>query len=205
MPMVSVDVETMPTIHSEGCEMQIFYSGAVCYRFSANIWQMFTRTAEPYDYFPEGIHVEQLDSLFQTIGDIVADTAYHFTNTKIWHAIGNVVAKNTEGRTFETSELFLDDKVPPNTLNAIYTNKKVKVIDPDGSSYYGIGFTADRELLNVRFYKFGAELYVEDSTDTIQQQPAQRQPIQQQPIQQQSVQQQSVQQQTVKSVSAEIQ
>jgi len=170
MPMVSVDIETIPTMHTEGPIMLVSDSGTVRYRVSGNIWQVFSKAAEPYEYFPEGIHVEQFDSLYQVEGDILADTAYHFANLDLWHAIGNVVLKNVEGRIFETSELFWNNRVPLNTMDAFYTHKQVKVIEPDGSFYYGLnGFTADRSLVNIRFYKLTGEINVVESTDTLQQ------------------------------------
>jgi len=180
MPIVSVDIETIPTVYTEGYSMLVSDSGMVRYRLNTNEWMMFSKVAEPYSYFPDGIHVEQFDSLFQVETEILADTAYHYEKSDLWHAIGNVVAKNKEGRIFETSELFWDRKVPLNTLNAFYTDKKVKVTEPNGTFFYGHkGFTADHNLNSPRFYDLSeSELYIEESTDTPQQQMVKQDSIQ---------------------------
>jgi len=169
MPLVSIDLQVIPWINSEGVSSLISDSINM-YNLNTNVWQMFSNNAEEYWYFPEGIHVEQFDSLFQIEGDIVADTAYYFTDKELWHAIGNVVVKNSLGRIFKTSELFWDLKVPPNTMNAFYTNRPVRIIEPDSTYIDGNeGFTADRSLIKSFFYKTKGEFIIEESPDTSQQ------------------------------------
>ena len=73
--MVSVDVQAIPTIHTEDASMLISDSGITRYRLEAKIWDIYSNEGDAYWYFPEGIHVEQFDSLFRVTGSIVADTA----------------------------------------------------------------------------------------------------------------------------------
>ena len=170
MPLVSVDVQAIPMVYTEDASMLVSDSGITRYRFNAKIWEIYSNEGEPYNYFPEKIHVERFDSLFQVEGNIVADTAYYIEKKELWHAIGNVVVKNIEGRIFETSELFWDQKVPPNVVNAFYTNQPVKIVEPDSTIIYGRnGFTADQSLSMYRLFNMKGEFIVEESTDTLQQ------------------------------------
>ena len=171
MPLVSVDVQTIPIVHTEDVSSLVSDSGITRYRLEAKIWDMYSNAGDPYSYFPKGIHVEQFDSLFQITGSIVADTAYYFEKKELWQAIGNVVVKNREGRVFETSELFWDQKAPPNSMNAFYTTRLVKIVEPDGSISYGLnGFKADQSLTNIFLFKYKGEInVVEESPDSLRQ------------------------------------
>jgi len=165
--MVNVDLQTVPSIHTEGYSTLISDSGITRYRYEAEVWDTFSiNEEEPYWYFPEGIRVEQFDSLFQVEASLVADTAYHYEKNDLWHAIGNVVAQNADGRTFETSELFWDNKIPPDSLGVFYTNQLVIITEPDGEIIWGRkGFIANRSLTFYRIYSDKAEFLVEDKED----------------------------------------
>jgi len=166
IPLVSVDIQAIPVFHSENLLTLISSDSGNIHLVSAKIQQIFSNAPEPYSYYPEGIHVEQLDSLLFVIGDIVADTAYHYEINDLWHAIGNVVVKNIEGRIFETPELFWDRKAPQNAHGVFYTSQLVKVTEPDSTFFYGLeGFTADQSLTNIRFYKMTGEFNVVESDE----------------------------------------
>jgi len=169
MPLVSVDLLAMPMDHVENASSLISDAGITRYRVNAKIQQVYSADSDEYWYFPEGIYVEQFDSLLRVVGHITADTAYYFKDKDIWHAIGNVVIKNIEERTFETSELFWDRKIPQNTRGAFYSEQLVKVTEPDGTFFWGLGMTADQTLTNVRFYQFQGEFNVEESDESIRQ------------------------------------
>jgi len=169
MPLISIDIQAIPVVNTEDYTSLISDSGNV-YRINAKVCQIYSNDADPYSYFPKGIHVEQLDSLFQAAGDIVADTAYYFDRKELWRVVGNVVVKNLEGDIFETSELFWNVKVPQNVMNAFYTDKPVKILKPDNSVVYGdAGFTADQSLRVTRLFSGSADLYIDESTDSTQQ------------------------------------
>jgi hypothetical protein len=170
MPLVFVDVHVIPTVRTEDAVSLISDSGITRYRMAAKIWEMYSNEKDPYWFFPEKIHVERFDSLFRVDVNIVADTAYYFEKKELWQAIGNVVVKNMEGRIFETSELFWDRTVPPNVVNAFYTDRPVKITEPDGTISHGRnGFKADRSLNIIRLFLMTGEIYVEESTDSLQQ------------------------------------
>ncbi|MCL1933794.1 MAG: LPS export ABC transporter periplasmic protein LptC [Candidatus Azobacteroides sp.] len=179
MPLVAIDIQAIPTVHTEDAAVLISDSGITRYRLNAKIWDMYSGEGDPYWYFPEKIHIERLDSHFQPEGSIDADTAYYFERKELWRAVGNVVVKNLEGRTFETSELFWDRKIPPNVVNAFYTYQSVKVVEPDGNITYGrSGFKADQALNIIRFFSTKGEFNIEESTDSLQQETTRSDSIQ---------------------------
>jgi len=170
MPLVSVDVQAIPIVHSEDVSSLITdESGIVRYRLGAKIWDIYSNEGDPYWHFPKKILVEQFNSLFLVEATIVADTAYYYERKELWHAIGNVVVKNIAGTTFETSELFWDVKVPPNVVNAFYTYQPVKIVEPDGNITYGrTGFKADQSLNIIRLFSMQGEFnVVEEPTDSL--------------------------------------
>jgi len=170
MPLVAVDAKTIPTVHTVDALSLISDSGIVRYQLKAKIWDIYSNSGDSYWYFPKGIHVERYDSLFHVEGSIVADTAYFFEKKELWRAIGNVVVKNVDGNTFETSELFWNQKAPPNAGNAFYTFQKVKITSPDGSFLIGANGFRSNQALNPPFLFSGkGELNVEESSDSIQQ------------------------------------
>jgi len=170
MPLVSVDVKTIPNIHSEDIVSLISDSGVLRSRLQAKIWDMYSNEGDPYWHFPEGIFVEQYDSLLQVNAHIVADTAYYYEKKELWKAIGNVVGENMEGRIFETSELFWDLSVPSNSLNVFYTDRPVKITEPDGSVSYGRnGFRADLRLNTIRLFSMQGEFNIDETAGSSQQ------------------------------------
>ena len=170
IPLVSVDVQSIPRVHTTDVSTLISDSGVTRYRLEAEVWDIYSNEGEPYWHFPEKLHVERFDSLFNVEGNINADTAYYFEKKELWHAIENVVVKNLEGRIFETSELFWDEKIHPDSVNAFYTDKPVKITEPDGSVQYGLnGFRADRSLNIIRLFSMKGEFIVEEYNDSIPQ------------------------------------
>ena len=168
MPLVSVDVQAIPVVHSEDVVTFISDSNSTI-RMESKIWEIYSNDSEPYHYLPEGIFVERLDSLLRVDLTIVADTAYYYEKKELWHAIGNVVVTNILGDVFETSELFWDAKVPQDKMDAFYTHQPVKILKPDSTVIYGLnGFTADPSLRVTRLYAGKADLYIDESNDTAQ-------------------------------------
>ena len=175
MPLIPVDVQAIPMVHTEDASSLVSDSGFTRYRMKAKVWDMYlTDSTKRYSYwhFPKGIYVEQFDSLFHVTGSIAADTAYYFEKNGLWQAIGNVVAKNIDGTTFETPELFWDSKAPANSTNVFYTHQKVKITSSDGSFQYGNnGFRANQSLNPYFLFSVKAEINVEESPDSLRQNP----------------------------------
>lgn len=171
MPLVSVDVKAIPTVHTIDFSTLISDSGIIRYRVDAKVYDIYSNTEDPYWHYPDGIYVERFDSLLQVEANIVADTAYYFVRKDLWRAVDNVVVKNMEGTTFETSELFWNPKASPNAMDAFYTNRPVKITKIDGTVIPALnGFKADQSLSIIRLLSVGKGTFmVEESADTLSQ------------------------------------
>jgi hypothetical protein len=170
MQLVSVDVQSVPIMHTENFSSLVSDSGITRYRLSAKVWDMYSVKGDAYQHFPKGIFVERFDSLFHVDGSIKADTAYYFEKKQLWQAIGNVIIRNMEGTTFETSELFWNQKAPANATDAFYTDKFVKITKADSSFMDGInGFKADQSLKSIFLFAGKGNFKVEESPDTLRQ------------------------------------
>ncbi|GHT53230.1 LPS export ABC transporter periplasmic protein LptC [Bacteroidia bacterium] len=160
--VVPVDAKTIPISRTEDVVSLISDSGITRYRLKAKVWEVYT-LPEDYWYFPEKFYMEQFDSLLNIKGSVEADTAYYFSKKELWQLIGNVIVKNLEGTTFETSELFWNTKAPANAGDAIYTGKLAKVTRANGDYQYGrLGFKSDAYLNNPQLYSVGGEMSVKE-------------------------------------------
>lgn len=154
----------MPMMHGVDITSLISDSGITRYRMQAKVWDIFQNDSSSYWYFPEGLYVEQFDTLFNVQGFLKADTGYYYETKSLWHVIGNVYIQNLDGLTFETSELFWNEKEPANSINAIYTDKYVEVNTIDGRTITGIGMRSNQSMSHYTFYSSGGGFQVEENT-----------------------------------------
>jgi LPS export ABC transporter protein LptC len=157
---VDVNANARPVLHGEDISSLISDSGITRFRLETKVWDAYSNDTASYWYFPEGIYVEQFDSLFQVTGYVKADTAYYFDKTGLWRLIKNVLLKNVEGATCETSELFWNSKEPESSIQSIYTDKLVKITTPD-KVITSIGFKSNRSLTEYRLYQNTLETEIE--------------------------------------------
>ncbi len=87
---------------------------------------LYFKTKSPYYEMPEGIDVVFYDDNLKPSSNVVADYAIRRENEKLVELRKNVVAKNAEGKTFKSEELFWDEntkKFYSNTLVTIVTEQ----------------------------------------------------------------------------------
>jgi LPS export ABC transporter protein LptC len=163
---VELNADELPLIHTKEITSLISDSGITRYRLKTKQWDMYQNDTNSYWYFPQGIYVEQFDSLLQVKGMLEADTAYYYEDKSLWRVIGNVFMKNLDGVTFETEELFWNEKAPENSTNAIYSDKFVKVNTGDGI-VYGVGLRSTLSMNHYTFYetRFETEIREENTLD----------------------------------------
>ncbi|MDL2241938.1 LPS export ABC transporter periplasmic protein LptC [Bacteroidales bacterium OttesenSCG-928-L03] len=161
---VAVDPAALPDIHTEDITTLISDSGITRYRMQAEIWDMFSSAQEPYWYFPQGIYLERFDSLFVAEGSIKADTAYYYESKELWHLIGNVLINNLEGESFETQELFWDQKERPESQNAIYTDKFVRIEQKD-KIVTSVGLRSNQSMTRYTLFESYIEAYVNEKAE----------------------------------------
>lgn len=139
----------MPGMVTRDVTMVISDSGVTRYRAVAPLWISYMFKAdEEYQYFPEGIRLDRVDSTF-TVGDtiftsrgrIVADTAYNYEKKQQWHLIGNVRISNAVGEKFETEDLWWDMR-----QHKVYSDTLIHIERPDSTIIEGYGFKSNDDF-----------------------------------------------------------
>lgn len=133
-----LDLSTIPGMVTTDVSMLVSDSGKIKYHAEAPIWYRYDLDkANPYQYFPEGLTLNQIDQQKNVIGYIKADTAYNFENTDLWHLIKNVKIFNVQGERFTTSELFWDAR-----NHKVYSDSFIH-IERNYDILEGYGFTSN--------------------------------------------------------------
>lgn len=156
---LSFDKETIPSVQDDSVTMLISDSGIVRYRMKAKEWLMFDRASDPHWYFPEGFYVEQFDTTFQRQASIKSDTAWNYTDKKLWHLKGNVFMNNIQGDKFETEELFWNEKE-----QKLYSSKYIEITQPNKLIQRGMGFESNIHMTQYKIFKpFDSFYYVDEN------------------------------------------
>jgi len=146
------DNETSYTMKSTDVVMFVSDSGITRFRMEAEEWYIFDEASDPYYYFPEKVHGEQLDTLLHVEAAFDADTAYYYYNRKLWKFINNVKAVNLAGEQFETSLLYWDD-----AEGRIYSDQFIRITKGDFINT-GIGFESNQTLTQYRIFNSQAQI-----------------------------------------------
>ena len=152
------DGESSYNVKTTDVTMFISDSGITKFRLETKEWYIFDEAAEPYNYFPQKVHGEQLDTLFRVEAVFDADTAYYYPGKKMWKLIDNVKAVNPEGEQFETSLLYWD-----NAEGRIYSDRFIRITKGDFINT-GTGFEANETLSEYRIFNSTAEIPVQENT-----------------------------------------
>lgn len=137
-------------------------SGITRYKLITKEWLYYSKAADPFFHFPNGIHIEQFDSLFQTETTIKADTAYYYEKREFIKLAGHVDITNIQEERFETELLYWDQKE-----GKFYSDKFIKITQP-GRITTGIGFEANQGMTKHKIFNIqGQYEYDETSNDSI--------------------------------------
>jgi len=143
---VFFDPQTTATFLRTNVNTLISDSGRTQSRMTTPKWLMFQKASEPYWYFPEGVYLEQFDSLFNVESSFKADNAYFYERRNLWEANGNVDMTNLKGERFRTSQIFWDRQ-----NKTIYSDSFVHISRGD-MNRAGIGFRSNDNLTSWAFY-----------------------------------------------------
>ena len=136
--------DSVSVMISYGINTLVSDSGIMKYRIVAEKWEVNEIKNPPRWYFPRGLFMEQFDEKFHVETYIQADTAYNYTQQKLWHLIGNVRVKTVDGLRFWSEELWWDQN-----RHELYSNLYSHVITPE-REIEGAYFTSDEHM---RHYK----------------------------------------------------
>ena len=132
--VVAFDPETTYTLRTTDYTTQFSDSGITRYRAIAKEFLKFDKAKEPFSYFPEGIYVEKFDTLFRV--------------------------ENLEGKKFETSLLFWDQKE-----EKVYSDKYIR-IQEDDKIITGIGFESNQNMTQYKIFNSQGVFPVSESVTT---------------------------------------
>lgn len=158
--VVAFDPETTYTLRTTDYTTQFSDSGITRYRAIAKEFLKFDKAKEPFSYFPEGIYVEKFDTLFNIEASLKADTAYNYEKKGLWKLIGNVRVENLEGKKFETSLFFWDQKE-----EKVYSDKYIR-IQEDDKIITGIGFESNQNMTQYKIFNSQGVFPVSESVTT---------------------------------------
>ena len=94
-----------------------------------------------YQEMPKGVKIVSFDAKGKPDGEIQADYGIQRENENIIELRKNVVAKNAQGETFTSDELFWDKG-----KKTIYSNKNVKMTFADGTIFYGTAASTNESM-----------------------------------------------------------
>lgn len=152
------DIDTlMFTSMTEHVNTLISDSGITKYKLQTKVWYTFDKPESKW-YFPEGIYVEQFDTLFNIEASIEADTAYYYQDQNLWELKENVKVLNREGQRFFAKTLYWDEK-----NEEVYSHDPVRIERSPGEllvSQYG--FKSNQDMTRYELYSSSGHLDVED-------------------------------------------
>lgn len=155
--VVAFDPETTYTLRTTDYTTQFSDSRITRLRAIAKVHLKFDKAKEPFSYFPEGLYVEKFDTLFRTEASLKADTAYNYEKKGLWKFVGNVKVESLEGKTFETSLLFYDEK-----KEKVYSDKYIRIQEED-KIITGIGFESNQDMTKYKIFDSQGEIPINES------------------------------------------
>lgn len=139
-----VDDTQIPRVKGKNITVIYSDSARVKVQILAPAYQQFSDVERPYMEFPEGIEVYFYNDSMRIESEITADYTEYFTEERLWHATGNVVARRFDnGDALNTEELYWDE-----VNELIYSDAYTRIQNEDGIFYGKRGFESDQNLNN---------------------------------------------------------
>ncbi len=130
----------------KGINIKVIYSDSakVKVQILAPTYLQFSGIERPYMEFPDGLEVYFYNDSMKIESEIMADYAIYYTEERLWHATGNVVARRLDnGDALNTEELFWDEG-----NEFIYSDSYTRIQNEDGTFYGKRGFESHQNLSN---------------------------------------------------------
>jgi LPS export ABC transporter protein LptC len=144
----------------KGTNVKVIYSDSarVKVQILAPSFQQFPDAERPYMEFPDGLEVFFYNDSMKIESEIRADYTIYYSEERLWHATGNVVAMRLDnGDALHTEELFWDE-----AAERIYSNAFTRVQNEDGTFYGKKGFESDQDLSNWQLKGTSGTVNVQD-------------------------------------------
>lgn len=134
------DPETTPTMTTDSVYTLVSDSGITKYRITAQLWLMYEEAKKPFWRFPQGLMLEQFDSVFNVAASIICDSATYFKDDQLWRLDGNVNIETARNELILTNQLFYSQR-----RNEIYSDSFVHIEKAD-RVIEGYGFVSNDRM-----------------------------------------------------------
>ena len=148
--------DSLPVMKTLEVSTLISDSGITRYRITTKEWTIFDRKNPPYWSFEKGLLLEKFDSTYHVDASIKADTAYYFSDKKLWELKGHVLIKNIRGDKFNTEQLFWDQN-----FQKVYSDKFIRIEKSD-RIITGHGFESNQQMTIYTIHKTAGSIPIED-------------------------------------------
>ncbi|MDR1809613.1 MAG: LPS export ABC transporter periplasmic protein LptC [Prevotella sp.] len=153
-----LDNEVWPNMAVDSVTELISDSGIIRYKLITESWLFFEKAKDPRWYFPKGLYVEQFDTLFRVQVTIKADTAWNYLLRKLWKLKGHVFVRNIRNETFESDELYWDERT-----GKVYSDVYIKIVRPNKMDLQGIGFLSNQQMTDFEIHRpYDGAFYYEE-------------------------------------------
>jgi len=145
---------------AKGTNVKVIYSDSarVKVQVLAPSFQQFPDVERPYMEFPDGLEVYFYDDTMTINSEIRADYAIYYSEERLWHATGNVVARKLDnGDALHSEELFWDEGA-----QLIYSDAFTRIQNEDGTFYGKRGFESHQNLSNWQLKGTSGTVNVQD-------------------------------------------
>lgn len=119
-----------------------------------------TKDNKPYTLMPKGVKIIFFDKNHQESGNIIADTAYNYTTTKIIYLRKNVVLTSIKGDVFKSDELTWDMN-----NHKITSNKPVDIKMANGNVGHGTAMETNEKFDPLTIKNQTGLIYVDRNFD----------------------------------------
>ena len=141
--LLTDEAET-PTLRGSNIEVIYSDSARVKVQVLSPTYMQYINVERPYMEFPNGLEVFFYNDSLKIESELRADYSIYYTEERLWHATGNVVARRLDnGDALYTEELFWDEE-----KEIIYSNTYTRVHNADNTLYGKRGFKSNQDLSN---------------------------------------------------------
>lgn len=132
--------DSVAVMTSWGVNTLISDSGVIKYRIVAEKWEVNENKRPPRWIFEKGLFLEQFDEKFHVQAYIQCDTAYYYSQKKLWELRSRVRVRTKDGLRFTSQELFWDQNA-----HELYSNVFSRLVTPD-RTLQGSYFRSDEKM-----------------------------------------------------------
>lgn len=164
----STNPETTPTVVTRDITTLISDSGVTKYRIKSKLWNIYEESKTPRWTFPEGLYLEQFDSVFKTEATFQCDTATYFKDKRLWRFDGNVRIWNARKELILTNQLYWNQD-----MHKVYSDSFIHIERMD-RVLEGYGFTSNERITTYRINKPMGIFPVQENRTSTRRDPASR-------------------------------